>query len=98
MFVAPELNDDQAIEIICTIFFGVGRNLPKFLKIMAYLIDNHLFRLHVSRAIEIDYSRRLNFQMGDSSALVRFRFTMPQLQRLADALQLPDIVETDQKD
>ena len=98
MFVAPELNDDQAIDIICTIFFGAGQNLSKFLKIMAYLLDNHLFRLRISRTIEIDYSRCFNFLMDDSSALIMFRFTIGQLQRLADALRLPDIVKTDQND
>ena len=98
MFVAPELNDDQAIDIISTIFFGVGQNLSKFLKIMAYLLDNHLFRLRISRTIEIDYSRCFNFLMDDSSALIMFRFTIGQLQRLADALRLPDIVKTDQND
>src|SRR5512133_2074388 len=98
MFVAPRLNDDQAINIICTILFGVGQNLPKFLKIMSYLVENQLFRLRISRTIEIDYSRCFSFVMDDSSPLIMFRFTIGQLQRLTDALRLTDILKTDQDD
>eukprot|EP00474_Spongospora_subterranea_P006618 CRZ07076.1 hypothetical protein [Spongospora subterranea] len=98
MFVGPELNDDQATEIICMIFFEVGQDLPKFLRVIAYLLENNVFRLRMSRVIAIDYSRRFNLPMDDSSALIRFRFTIGQLNRLVDALQLHDIVETDQID
>ena len=65
---------------------------------MAYLLENNLFRLRISRTIEIDYSRRFSLEMDDSSALIRFRFTIVQLHRLADALRLPDLVKTDQVD
>ena len=46
----------------------------------------------------VDYSRRLDMDMDDINAKIMFRFSFAELRRLANVLQLPEIIETDQID
>jgi len=72
MFVVPALSDDQAIGLIALIFFGVDQDVERFLSIMAYLLENNLFRLLSPSNLPLPDCERFHEGLDDTTSLVRY--------------------------
>ncbi|KAE9335024.1 hypothetical protein PF008_g13685 [Phytophthora fragariae] len=88
VFVAPKFTAGQATEILCHVWAAARGMRKRFLAIMSTLMANNCFRL-------LDHKPRINFSnffivaLDDSTACVRYNFTMAQLHRVSIQLQLP---------
>jgi hypothetical protein len=88
MFVAPKLTADQATEILCHVWVAARGRRKRVLAIMSTLMANHCFRLQ-EHAPRINFSNSFNLALDDSTARVRYNFTIAQLHLLSIQLQLP---------
>ncbi|KAE8967973.1 hypothetical protein PR002_g27893 [Phytophthora rubi] len=88
VFVAPKLTADQGTEILCQVWAAARGRRKRFLANMSTLIANHCFRL-LDHEPRINFSNSFNLALHDSTARVRYNFTIAQLHRVSIQLQLP---------
>ncbi|OQR80478.1 hypothetical protein ACHHYP_17515 [Achlya hypogyna] len=93
----PKLSANGILGIIVRVYAACGGDMDYFLDMMELLLQTKGFRLRAPRPL-VNFNNAFNPDLDNATALHRFLFTVPQLERLVRHLQFSPTIETTSQD